>query len=304
MRTNPDYIQFYPTLRCNRSCGFCFNRSLSPLADMSLDACNTMFKRLRKADVQVIDIMGGEPTMHGDIVQMIQAAGALGFKVNISTNGTDPGTLGQLFDQGQEVMVGISINDNETIGPLADLIRKHRPVVKSLFQPNMDLGMVRDILLLGPEKYYLLYPDVLEPDKLDTSVPFDRFMSLVQKQFHASQVGTVYCSGFLPETTQYPELSSVRCPAGTTKLGILPDGSVYPCNLFFSLPEFRLGNILSDPFDVIWQHPKLSFFRAFDRNRCPRSTCEHHAACHGGCPAHAFLLSGDLAGPDPRCCSS
>ncbi len=89
--------------------------------------------------------------------------------------------------------------------------------------------------------------------------------------------------------------------AGTAKLSVLPDGSVYPCYLLFSRPEFRLGNLLTDPFVAIWNEPRLEYFRTFRGNTCPRAACEHHATCRGGCPAVSLLVAGDLAAPDPRC---
>jgi radical SAM protein with 4Fe4S-binding SPASM domain len=199
------------------------------------------------------------------------------------------------------VNVGISINDRETFGSLKGFIKQHKPVVKTVYSSTVDLKLITDILRLQPKKFYLIYRDVMDPDDLRTSVPFHRFLSFAQQQYNASNVGTVFCSGFLPDTEQYPELAHVRCPAGTTKLGVMPDGSVYPCNLFFGKKDFLLGNILTDSFETIWNHAALIFFRTFQGNRCLRKSCELYAQCHGGCPAHALVLSGDLAAPDPRC---
>jgi radical SAM protein with 4Fe4S-binding SPASM domain len=82
---------------------------------------------------------------------------------------------------------------------------------------------------------------------------------------------------------------------------VLPDGSVFPCYLLFARPEYRLGNLLTDPFARVWHHPRLEFFRTFRGNACTRWECAHHASCHGGCPAVSLLITGDIAAPDPRC---
>ena len=68
MRTGPDYIQLYPTLRCNRACEFCFNRSLPSVEDMSPAAFRETLDVLARISVGTLDIFGGEPTMHPDIV--------------------------------------------------------------------------------------------------------------------------------------------------------------------------------------------------------------------------------------------
>ncbi len=301
MRTGPDYIQFYPTLRCDRSCDFCFNRSMPFMEDMALPDFMKMLEVLRRTSVKTLDIIGGEPTMHPDILLFVREAAAKGLSVNISTNGSNLAALAEIMEIGRAVTVGISVNDRETLKQVRNFIQKHRPVVKTVYSPGMALGMIEEILSLGPKRFYLIYRDVLDPHELQAAAPFYQYKSSVEERFDPRQVGMVSCSGFLPDEENYPELASVRCPAGTTKLGIMPDGSVYPCNLFFGNREFLLGNILSDSFEGIWNHRVLAFFRAASRNACPVKSCELHDRCHGGCPAQALVLSGDLAASDPRC---
>jgi len=300
MRNGPDYIQFYPTLRCNRSCAFCFNRSLPDVQDMTYETFHAMLDRLKALSVKTVDIIGGEPTMHPELIRIVREAGRQGFRVNVSSNGTDTAVLKELCGMGRDVTLGISINDRETLDQLGGFIQRYQPVVKTVYTRRIDITLMRDILALKPGKFYLIYRDAMEQTELADSVTFPYYRKVVAQDPHSSQTGMVYCSGFIPDSS-YPELSNVRCPAGTTKLGVMPDGAVYPCNLFFGRAGFLLGNILIDPFETIWNHRVLAFFRAYTENNCPERSCEHHDQCHGGCPAHAFNLSGDLSAPDPRC---
>jgi radical SAM protein with 4Fe4S-binding SPASM domain len=269
--------------------------------DMSLTDCCAMFDRLSAAGVQTIDFIGGEPTMHPDIIHIITEATSRGFRVNISSNGGNIELLDEISSADGRVSIGISVNDRETLDHCAPLIRKHTLVVKSVFSLGMDQSLVRDILALRPKKFYLIYRDIADQQDVHTAIPFHQFTEVVQRRFNVPDIGKVFCSGFLPDTRNYPELDHVRCPAGMTKLGIMPDGSAYPCNLFFGKKEFLLGNILADPFEVIWNHSSLTFFRGYPGNRCTQTSCELHAQCHGGCPAQSHLLCGDIAAPDPRC---
>ncbi|HEX9020727.1 MAG TPA: radical SAM protein [Nitrospirota bacterium] len=300
MRTAPDYIQLYPTLRCDRSCEFCFNRSMPFVPDMSPVAFRAMLDALARTSSKTLDIMGGEPTMHPDIVAFIREAVECGFAVNISTNGSDLNVLAEITRIGGAVTVGVSINDRDTLERIRGFIEMQKPVVKSVFHPGLDRDMINEILSLEPKKFYLIYRDAVDREDLAGTIAFSRFVHAAQS-FGPPGLGMVYCSGFVPDIKNYPELSRVRCPAGTTKLGIMPDGSAYPCNLFFGKEEFLLGNILTDPFEAIWQSSALAFFRAFRGNVCPQRTCAVHRQCHGGCPAQALVLSGDIAAPDPRC---
>jgi radical SAM protein with 4Fe4S-binding SPASM domain len=299
----PDYIQFYPTVRCDQGCGFCFNRSLPKAEDMPLALFRRMTDMLLAAGVRVLDIMGGEPTLHSDLLPMIEHASRKGMTINISSNGRDPGTLAEVSRRFPRVTVGISVNDRGTLQKLEGFLRKHHPVVKTVFGSTADHELIEQVLALAPRRYYLIYRDTLHQDELYESLPFDRFLESVRSRY-GSRVGIVFCSGFVPDVERYPSLRRVRCPAGTTKLGILPDGSVYPCNLLFGHQGLKLGNVLSDPFDAIWTHEALAFFRTAAKHPCPRKACEIRHQCHGGCPAHGLLLHGDLSAPEPRCCTA
>jgi radical SAM protein with 4Fe4S-binding SPASM domain len=301
MRTGPDYIQFYPTLRCNKSCVFCFNRELAVVRDMSLEDYGTMLEALAPAGVKTLDIIGGEPTLHPDIVRIVDRAVRRGLSVNISSNGTNLPLLAEIMRLGDAVTAGISVNDRDTFTQVRDFVQQHRPVVKMVFGPALDRDLIKAILALGPKRFYLIYRDAMEKSWLPEAVPFYQYVSSVDAEYDAALTGTVFCSGFLPHGEQHRELAQTRCPAGTTKIGIMSDGSVYPCNLFFGKKEFLLGNILTDPFRSIWDHKALNFFRSFVRNTCPRTDCALHARCHGGCPAHSFAHRGDPNAPDPRC---
>jgi radical SAM protein with 4Fe4S-binding SPASM domain len=301
MRTGPDYIQFYPTLRCNQSCEFCFNRSMPFLPDMSSGDFSVMLDQISALKVRTLDIIGGEPTLHSQIVGLVRQAVQHGLNVNVSSNGTNLDVLEELARIGGQVAIGISVNDRESLDHAADFIQKNRVIVKSIFAPTIDKEFIHEILSLQPKRYYLIYRDVMDSKDLHAVIPFYQYISLVEELFSPRQVGTVYCSGFIPDSENYPELARVRCPAGTTKLGIMPDGSVYPCNLFFGKKEFLLGNILTDPFESIWEHPTLVFFRAAVQNGCPETNCALHTRCRGGCPAHSIAHSCRLSAPDPRC---
>ena len=301
MRAGPDYIQLYPLLRCNRSCSFCFNHTMPFMEDMQLIDFRAMLDRLREWPVTTLDLMGGEPTLHPDMADIVREAGQRGFRVNMSSNGTNIAQLRDLLVRFDHLSVGISVNDRPTFDEVRRFIHDHRPIVKMVHTRALDVQLVREILKQRPKTFYLLYKDALEGLELRDTVPFDEFYPASPAQFNRQNVSMVYCSGFIPDTASYSDLETVRCPAGTTKLGIMPDGSVYPCNLLFGKKEFLLGNILTDPLDAIWQHRALSFFRSFSGNRCPRRTCDLHALCHGGCPAHSFAHSGSLEAPEPRC---
>jgi radical SAM protein with 4Fe4S-binding SPASM domain len=274
---------------------------MTAVQDMSPESFRAMITVLKKTSVKTIDIIGGEPTLYSDIVELIREAVQAGFSVNVSSNGSNLAELEKIIAIGQQVTVGISINDRETLKQVGEFIRIHRPIVKTVFTPDLDAHMIQTILSLKPRKFYLIYRDAGEGGDLNNTIPFHQYISAIEQRYNPGEVGTVYCSGFLPDVENAPDLAQARCPAGTTKLGVMPDGSAYPCNLFFDRKEYYLGNILRDSFESIWNNHALSFFRATQGNACTQFSCRFHTQCHGGCPAQALQLSGDLEAPDPRC---
>ena len=304
-RARPYYIQFYPTLNCNYSCPFCFNRDLPVLKDVDVNDFRTILLTLKHHGIDHIDMLGGEPSLHPDLLQLIDSIIHNGFKTTISTNGTDTDLLtiiSKTYSK-KSVRIGVSLNSEKISDGLHTYIITYKPILKSIYSKERVLPKFCEAYVATPGiEYYLLYRDIMNKNDGRYSVPFYRFYrDILKLKKTMGNLDGVFCSGFIPDLNQYPELEFVRCPAGTTKLSLLPNGDIYPCYLFFQFPEFRLGNILVDDFNTIWQHPMLNHFRVFKENSCPKTFCSLFHFCHGGCPALSYIFYNTLNGPDPRC---
>jgi radical SAM protein with 4Fe4S-binding SPASM domain len=301
----PPYIQFYPTLRCNLRCHFCFNKELHATDDVQIADFRKIIAILKKAGVTCIDILGGEPTLHPGLMSLLDIIRRQQMTCNLSSNGTNINILYELSARYEKkfLRVGISLNDSALSADLHSYIVRHRPALKSILTKTATIpqSCERYSGLAGID-YFILYMDVVNGKDLENSLPFASFSRELGrlKKIYRGLEG-VFCAGFIPAKTDDYPLKSVRCPAGTAKLSILPDGSVYPCYLFFRFPEFALGNILLDDFQKMWQSPILDFFRSFTKNHCPDTGCTLFSACHGGCPAMSYIFYHDLDAPDPRC---
>jgi MoaA/NifB/PqqE/SkfB family radical SAM enzyme len=91
--------------------------------DMSLDDFRIMLDKLRELSIRIIDIVGGEPTMHPDMVQFLQEASSKGFRMNISSNGTNITMLEEILGMGSQIAVGVSINDTATSTVCSGLLK-------------------------------------------------------------------------------------------------------------------------------------------------------------------------------------
>lgn len=303
------YIQFFPTLRCNKKCGFCFNAGIAAGDDVSVAAYTRFVSVISDAGITEIDLLGGEPTLYPHLARLIDITCKKGLHVFLSSNGSDVKMLRTLSERYCKdlLTIGVSINGDAIPEYLNGYILEHKPLLKGVCTRERTLPeTVRAYLGTRGIQYYMLYMDAVSEGGLEDSLPFYDFYGRLKdiKKRHENVEG-VFCSCFIPDIATHPVLKHVRCPAGTTKFSVLPDGSVYPCYLFFRHREFRLGNIFEDAFSVILTNPVLNFFREFRGNACPNAGCEVFSCCHGGCPAVSLLITGDIRSPDPRCvCAS
>lgn len=301
----PAYIQFYPTLRCNYSCSFCFNRGLTGTRDITTAEFEKIAHTCRVSGVKHIDMLGGEPFLHPEIEELVKIIRKNRLTTTISTNGSRPEKLFSLSEKfpGDSVRIGVSINNSGISKDLHEYILAMHPIIKTVYTDSQDPAKILQPYLQIPEiDCRLIFRDAADCDDLENCPSFESFLwRLTELKSRYLGLKGVFCGGFIPDTQTYPELENTRCPAGTSKLSILCDGSVYPCYLLFRYKQFYLGNILEDDFSEIWDHPVLDFFRKFSENPCTNQSCGFHRQCRGGCPAMSFLAYNrpDLA--DPRC---
>lgn len=93
---NPAAVIF--TAGCNMTCPYCHNDELSHDATISLNDILTHLEE-RSSILSHVVISGGEPTLHEDLPLLCKAIKALGYKIKLDTNGTNPQMLKLLIDQ-------------------------------------------------------------------------------------------------------------------------------------------------------------------------------------------------------------
>jgi radical SAM protein with 4Fe4S-binding SPASM domain len=318
----PKYIQMYPTTRCNQKCCFCFNTSSEKACDMTYGKSLEFLDILVRHGITDLDIMGGEPFLLDWMPDFVATAALREMTVNISTNGSIPEVLYQL--QGidpTKIAVGVSL-EGSTAEAHNRLTRSaHFNLAVKSIQTLVSLGLdpivktvanrttikdIRNILALigdlGVRRYYLIHMDVMakDPSALNESLGYDDFAAYWQKIRKTSghvEVFSVRASCFTKEKLP----PGTRCAGGVLKLSAMPDGSLYPCNLFHGRKAFRLGNIFEEDLAALWGHPNLSFFRTFRENNCGLADCENRTACTGGCPAHGYIHFQNPEASDIRC---
>ena len=320
---HPAFIQFYPTLRCNQKCGFCFNGNISDpgsYRDMNKHEAFLLVDMAVKYGISEIDILGGEPLLVPWIKDFISYATDSKLAVNISTNGSLLDSVINLAETGADSLnIGFSIlgfsethnaltgsdNFSKAIAGIKRLVSDGiEPIVKSvLMQENQGeiFDLVDYLAELGVKRYFLLHEDMIgRQDYQALSFPeyYAFYSELKKKTDGKPDIGFVAASGFY----KHGAYSKFRCDAGITKIAVMPDGSVFPCNLLAGSQNFFLGNIFRDGIEKIWRNPVLDYFRNHRvENQCINKKCLHFTNCTGGCPAHGYYFYGTMDAVDPRC---
>lgn len=106
------------TIGCNFLCPFCHNALLAvkereeELLGMSEEEV-LEFLEGRKKRLDGICITGGEPLLQSDIGDFIKKVRALGYKVKLDTNGSNPDLLDKLIEEGLLDYVAMDIKNSE-----------------------------------------------------------------------------------------------------------------------------------------------------------------------------------------------
>ena len=296
------------TYRCNNNCPHCYNARPRSFPEMDTAAWKRTLDLLWKIGIPHIVFTGGEPTLRPDLPELIAHAEGLGQITGINTNGRklkDPAFVQQLVDAGLDhVQITLESHDpaihdamvaphgawQETVAGVRNALATRLFVMTNttLLQSNAPfLPQTLDFLAeLGVPTVglnALIYSG--RGAKVGTGLSESALPPLLeiarQKTDSAAQrliwyTPTQYCN-FDPVQM---ELGVKGCSAALYNMCIEPDGSVLPCQSYYT----ALGNILTDPWDSIWNHELSLSLR--ERRNLPAgcNTCALLAECGGGCP--------------------
>jgi len=85
---------------CNYNCFYCHNRQLIDGSGEKLDPEEIRsFLKKRAGMLEGVVISGGEPTLQPDLGPYIRSVRALGYKIKLDSNGSNPGVIEKLLEE-------------------------------------------------------------------------------------------------------------------------------------------------------------------------------------------------------------
>ncbi len=311
----PFEITWFITLACNLKCPYCFlpenchRSSLPPVGVLKV------LKRCKEKNIFKINVLGGEPFLRKEMVinlakncekfgvvyrststngiiyddQIVEALNSLKFKhiLQVSLDATNPKTyflmrrnnhfelvlknISKYVKKGLHVMLGMTItkhnfNEIETFARLAENLG----VEMISYGGMMSLGRGKNV-----SGWHLSFNEMRE------------LYSQIKKLKTSLQI-------VLPN-----DIYGQTCGAGVGQASMLPNGDLYPCNMFLGVEEAKIGNFFDrrlNKYDNPW-------FIKLSANKVPKKCdeCKLPPICDCACKAICYTRFGDFTKHKPLC---
>jgi radical SAM protein with 4Fe4S-binding SPASM domain len=306
--TAPYRMDLAVTYRCNNDCAHCYNARARSFPEMDTDQWKRVLDKVWELGIPHVVFTGGEPTLRNDLPELVAHAERNGQITGLNTNArrlSDAKFLEMLVEAGldhvqitvessdediHDKMVGCKGAFPQTIAGLKNALASPLFVMTNTTMLKTNVKTIPDTLdflaglgvptiglnaLIYSGKGATVGTGLIDRE-LHPLLEIARTKTEMRGQRLIWYTPTEYC-GFDPMSL---DLGVKGCTAALYNMCVEPDGSVLPCQSYYQ----RLGNILDDPWDSIWNH-KLSV-RLRERQELPQkcSGCALVSECGGGCP--------------------
>ncbi len=304
------------TYRCQNDCPHCYVGRPKDFPEMSTEQWKRVIDRCWELGIPHLTFTGGEATLRPDLVELIQYAEDVGLVTGLQTNGRrlrDRAYLDELLLAGldhiqitleshkpavHDRMVGAEGAWQETVEGIktvvdADVYMMTNTTMTTENAGPMDMGGIEETIAfaasLGVPTFgcnSLIYSG--SAVAVGSGIPESELAPILEQAREATQAHQMRLIWYTP--TQYCEFDPVGmelgikgCTAARYNMCVEPNGDVIPCQSYY----VALGNILTDPWEAIWEHELARYLRNRDFMMEKCYDCPDQVLCGGGCPLYA-----------------
>jgi len=257
---------------CNLRCSFCPGTTRQPRF-LSVSEFETLAARLRGYTEYLYFHLMGEPLLHPDLPLLLERAGALGFRVNLTTNAVLlDGRMGETLCAAPALhRVNLSLQAweaNPTTVALSDYVNQCAAFARS----GSAAGKLVSLRLWNGGGAETRNAEILS--LLRAAFP---------EPWQSAQRNTVLAHHVFLETAEQfdwpepeaPESGAAFCLGLRNHLGVLCDGTVVPCCLD-SEGRLALGNLFDAPLAEILDSSRArAMYEGFSRREPVEALCKH-----------------------------
>jgi radical SAM protein with 4Fe4S-binding SPASM domain len=300
------------TYRCNNKCLHCYAGGPRETSELTTREWFRVMDKIFRLGIPHVVFTGGEPTLRDDLPDLIAYAERIGLICGLVTNGRrlkDKAYFKSLVDAGldhiqitleshdpgiHDMITGITGSWDETVQGLKNAIESpiYTLTNTTLTKYNVDgiletIDFIHDLGLKQFACNSLIYSGKAAEKDVVKEIAIEESMLepiLTKIREHAQDLGMEFI-WYTP--TEYCILNPLKlelgiktCSACRISMCIEPDGTVIPCQSYFT----PLGNMLKDDWMKIWRHPLCLEIRS--RKYIPEKcyNCPDLNICGGGCP--------------------
>ncbi len=300
------------TYRCNNDCAHCYNvQHPAPgtnTGELDTEHWKLVLDKAWSLGIPHIIFTGGEPTLRADLPELIAHAEANGQITGLNTNGrrlADERFVARLVEAGLDhVQITLESSRPEVHdemvrakGAFRQTVQGIRNVLATRLYVMTNTTMLRTNVHTIPETLDFLAELGVPTVGLNaliysgrgatvgTGLHEQELADLLQVAVEKTTAHGQKLIWYTP--TQYCNFDPVQmdlgvkgCTAALYNMCVEPDGGVLPCQSYYH----QLGNLLTDDWPAIWEHPLAVRLR--ERKGLPEKCngCLLLAECGGGCP--------------------
>jgi radical SAM protein with 4Fe4S-binding SPASM domain len=308
--TAPLRMDLALTFRCPNNCIHCYAGGPHETTELNTSQWKKVIDHLGEIGVFIVTFTGGEPTLREDLPELLQYAQNNGMVTGLITNGRKlkdqkyvqtleqagldfvQVTLESHKPQIHDLMTSVKGSWKESVVGIKNAVRSQIYVTTnttlSKYNAADFLRTIDYVKELGVAAFgcnSLIYSGKANAVSQEFALSVEELIPLLTKIREKAQQLNLKFLWYTP--TQYCRLDPVQlglgvksCTAAMINMCVGPNGDVYPCQSYFE----RLGNILFDKWERIWNHPLAVKIRSRGYVELKCKDCPQLQVCGGGCP--------------------